>query len=250
MTAPLIRGLSKNSNFQFECFTPSGTRAKRLADEIGGEFVLTLEEVIKEKELIFLGFKPQNLDQVANQVRGKLSSDVMIFSILAGKTMKELEERLAAKRIVRLMPNTPVEMGAGVLPFCQQNVSTEQYQQLLSAFESLGEVIATDEKSLGLMTPHSGSGPAFLFELARIWQQKMIADGFNDKIAKDVVLKVFQGASLLMNQRADVSFEELRNQVTSKGGVTFAALEKLRENDWDRLFNEAIDSAHQRGREL
>ena len=114
----------------------------------------------------------------------------------------------------------------------------------------MGEVFEViSEEDLDFLTPINGSAPAYIFEIARIFEDIMQKKGFSQAFSQKLISQTFLGAGVLLNNSKD-SAEKLRNNVTSKGGVTEAALKALRENKLEEIFSEALDQARKRNEEL
>lgn len=202
-----------------------------------------------EPALVLLAVKPQMLPEVAAQAGGRLRGRA-VLSILAGTTTARLADALAA-RPVRLMPNTPAQVGRGITAICGGDGATEA--DLAAArrlFESVGRVIDLPEDLLDAFTAVAGSGPAYVFLLAEGLAAGAEAAGFDRQTALRLVRATISGAAALMEAEPETEPAELRARVTSKGGTTAAAVGVLEDRAVRDALRDAVLAARDRGREL
>lgn len=251
MARALIVPMAKEFNdIEFFTYTPSKLRAKSLASDIGGTFCEKLSDLPKS-DYYLIACKPQQLNELGVNLKKLLSSDAIILSVLAGVTLKGLKTNLGIEKVVRIMPNTPsiIQEGLAGITFDNSIIKKEK-DFILSLFSSTGKVVnLSDDNDIDIITPFSGSGPAYIFEFARILINKAVDMGISEVDAKKSIIQTFLGASKLMSD-SEFSPEELRNQVTSKNGVTFEALEEFKDNKLEEIFSKAIERAHNRAKEL
>lgn len=248
MTESIVEGLSSTARFNYFFFTPTKSKAKKLSDIYNGHFIEKIEDMPTDLDWYFLGFKPQNLESFQYQFQ----AHQRVVSMLAGTTIHTLSLKLKSNKILRIMPNTPVKISSGVILYFSNPgaFSMEDQAQLDIILNPLGSSFKMqNENDLDLITAFSGCGPALLFEIARIFSDKL------EHVIKDpldinkLITQTFLGTSKLMG-KSDLSFEELRNQVTSSKGVTFEALKVLESHNISNIFNEAFDAAISRVNEL
>ena len=251
MGSALARGIQSNfPEARFFLYTPTRVKAELLANEINGIVVEKLDEMPKDLDWYILGFKPQSLPEFSF----RFSKDAKILSVLAGVNLTKLSSKFNLKKIARLMPNTPssLGMGANLLYLDSQHFSEEESNDLLKLLESTGKIFLMGiESDLDKTTAFSGSGPALIFELARIFEAELIKMTDGKVPAKEIITQLFLGSAHLMNKNlASTSFEELRNQVTSKKGVTYEALQVLEKNQLQSTYASAFEAAYKRTLEL
>ncbi|MBI4398990.1 MAG: pyrroline-5-carboxylate reductase [Candidatus Omnitrophica bacterium] len=205
------------------------------------------KELVQKADILLLAVKPQNLSQTASALAPYFMVPPQLISILAGVPIRAIKKRLGQKAaVVRAMPNLAATVG-------QSCTAITGDKRLLSEartiFETCGIVLELPEEKFHAVTALSGSGPAyyfFLMELAMIEAKKY---GFSPKEARRLAVQTAKGAALLA-QSAQENPEELRKQVTSKGGTTEAALQVLFKRKFPQIFSMAIDAAVQRGKQL
>ncbi len=242
---PLIS--KKHPEISFFTYTPTLTKAVELAAKIDGTVCKSLEEM-DSGDYYFLACKPQQFESLAKELRPIIDPSSTVISVMAGVSTEKISELLTIKKITRVMPNTPASIGIGVHGvFATNNCNSKMIQKWLS---STGKVFTFDnEEQINKITPFSGSGPAYIFELAIILSEKMIEYGFSPEDSRLIIAQTFVGASQMLVSRNESS-KQLRENVTSKKGVTEKALSILEENKLKEIFFQAIDGAYERSLEL
>lgn len=235
----------KNPNIDLYFFTPSKDKAKKLANKTQGHFVEHIVDMPKDLDWYVLAFKPQSLGEFFYE----FSPDAKVLSVLAGTSIETLTKKIKTNRIIRLMPNTPSKIGAGANLYFSYFLYPEM-QELLSSLGAL--YIMKDEGELDVITSFSGSGPALIFEYARLFEKHLISMSGGNKLSREIIAETFLGSAKLMSEaiKNGESFESLRDQVTSKKGVTFEALSILEKNKLDQIMGGAFLAAHKRTLEL
>ena len=203
--------------------------------------------------LVLLGIKPQIMDDVLARIGPKLDRDSLIFSIVAGKTIKAGELLLPPNTaFVRAMPNTPVLEQAGMtVMVANAHVSTLQKKLLEHLIGVTGETAWLDDEVLmDSVTAISGSGPAYLFHLAECLSEAGEKEGLSSDFALRLARQTIFGAGVLLNASDELP-AVLRENVTSKGGTTAAGLSVLMDDDRLRaLIAATVCAARQRSKEL
>lgn len=203
--------------------------------------------------VIVLAIKPQVLDGAMPRIVRFVGRDTLVISIMAGKTLAALEAGLpAGTAIVRAMPNTPAAIGRGAtVGVPNAAVSDEQRrlaQDLLAASGSVDWI--EDETLMDAVTAVSGSGPAYVFLLVESLAKAGISAGLPEELAYALARRTVTGAGELLHQ-SDQPASQLRQNVTSPGGTTAAALSVLMSsNGLDGLMRDAVAAATERSRQL
>ena len=205
-------------------------------------------------DVLVLAIKPQMLDAAAGDLAAHLASDTLVLSIMAGKTIADIEGRLpGAGGIVRSMPNTPAAVGRGVTgAVASPGVSPTQREAADALLSAVGSVVWLDSEALiDAVTAVSGSGPAYVFLLAEALAQAGEKAGLPPEIAMRLARATVEGAGELMHVEHATSPAQLRVNVTSPGGTTAAALEVLMGADGlEQLMTRAVAAAKRRAEEL
>jgi pyrroline-5-carboxylate reductase len=253
MAAAMIEGLIAKGPFasnRVSCMGGSGSTAKALSERTGIRLATSLDELVARAATLVVAFKPQHLAS-ADPRLAQLTEGRLVVSVLAGKTLEALSRTFPkARNVVRSMPNTPGQIGAGITGWCSSKpLSTEDRARLEQLFGALGRAIEMPEAQIDGFTAICGSGPAYVFEFAAALRDAAVAEGFDPATAMTLATETLLGASRLLAARK-LDPETLRNQVTSPNGVTAAGLRRLSERDFRGMIRETVLAAKARSREL
>ena len=209
-------------------------------------------QTLGQAAAVVVAVKPQIAGQVMSALTPIIAASTVVVSIMAGKTLQFLAATLSAPcALVRAMPNTPAAIGRGITVAVPMNASAAQRDlahRLLAATGSV-EWIA-EEALMDAVTAVSGSGPAYVFLLAEALAQAGAAAGLPAALAQRLARETVAGAGELLH-RSDLDAATLRQNVTSPGGTTAAALEVLMADDGlAALMQRAVAAATRRSREL
>jgi pyrroline-5-carboxylate reductase len=204
--------------------------------------------------VLVLGIKPQGLEEAAPQVNALLGPQTVVVSILAGKTIDNLRSRMpAATAIVRTIPNLPASIGRGATGAASSPEVTEAQRLMTDALLRSNGVVewVASEDLIDAVTGLSGSGPAYVFHLVECLAEAGAAAGLPADLAQRLARATVAGAGELLHQ-SDLPPETLRQNVTSPGGTTAAALQVLmaEPNSLKALMREAVAAAKHRAEEL
>jgi pyrroline-5-carboxylate reductase len=206
-----------------------------------------------ETSAIVIAVKPQTAPDAVPQLSPYVGRTTLLLSIMAGRTIGFLEKSLpAGSAIVRAMPNTPAAIGRGIsVAVANAKVSVRQRKLATDLLAAIGKVEwASDEMQMDAVTALSGSGPAYVFLLAEAMTKAGIAAGLPADLAARLARETIAGSGELLH-RSELDAATLRQNVTSPGGTTAAALEVLMgPGGFDELLIRAIAAAKKRGREL
>jgi pyrroline-5-carboxylate reductase len=206
-----------------------------------------------EARILVTAVKPQVIDAVLPALRHLVGRRTVILSIAAGTTIATLESGLGAAAIVRAMPNTPGQIGRGVsVAVANNQVDPESRALITTLLEAMGKVAWVDRESLlDAVTAVSGSGPAYVFLLVEYLADAGVASGLPPDLAALLARETVAGAGELLHQ-SDTSPDVLRQNVTSPGGTTDAALKVLTatRGGLKRLLERAVEAARKRSEEL
>jgi pyrroline-5-carboxylate reductase len=205
-------------------------------------------------EMLVLAVKPQSLDQVAPQIAALAGERTLVLSIIAGKTIANLLARLPqARAVVRAMPNTPAAIGHGVSgAFANANVNADQQRWCERLLGAVGAVFWVEEEdAIDAVTAISGSGPAYVFALTEALAAAAEKLGLPADLSMSLARGTVEGAAELMRRESETSPETLRQNVTSPGGTTAAALAILQGSEGlNDLMARATAAARARAAEM
>src|SRR5271170_5900280 len=230
---------------------PSPERRNLLATKLGVKTIENSAEVAAQSTAISLAVKPQKIEEALGQIKPHISNEQFLISIVAAISTGFIQQHLApGTRVVRVMPNTPMLVGAGASAISRgQHAMDSDVEFTWKLFTAGGKAIKVDESLLDAVTSLSGCGPAYVFYLAEAMSaaaQKMglpVADA--DLLARQTIV----GAGRILEQTTD-SPGELRHKVTSPGGYTEAALRHMQTEEFFDLIAGAMKAAANRGHEL
>ncbi len=229
----------------------SAARLNHLEREFGVRTTGSNLEAIARAEIVVLAVKPQNLDEVLTELKGKLKPSQLVLSIVAGAGIDILRHRLGHDAVVRAMPNTPAQIGRGVTVWtATSQVSEKQRTQAAAVLGTMGrEIYVVDEGYLDMATAVSGSGPAYLFLFMEALTSAAVDIGLPLDTARELVLEMVIGSAELA-RKSGGDLAGLRKMVTSPGGTTAAALDVLERGRFAGLLKNAVAAAYDKAREL
>jgi pyrroline-5-carboxylate reductase len=208
-------------------------------------------EAVPDKDVVILAVKPQSLTEVMAGLKGKLASNQLVLSIIAGASIKTISGGLGHKAVARAMPNTPAQIGEGMsLWTATTDVTEEQRQSAKAILGAMGkELYVGDESYLDMATAVSGSGPAYFFLMVEVLIEAAVEIGLPRDTAKELVLQTMLGSAKFIKASGEAP-AELRKKVTSPGGTTTAALAEFEKGAFGELVRRAVRAAYERAREL
>jgi pyrroline-5-carboxylate reductase len=253
MASAIVRGLLEKKHYtpeEIACTCGDDPTGPALAKQTGILYFPDITAAIEEAEAVVLACKPQQFNGLDSTLVAA-TRDTLVLSILAGIPLPRLCDKFSeARNIVRTMPNTPGQIGAGVTAYAPlKELSHGDLNIVTHTLSSLGNYHRVEEADLDAVTAVSGSGPAYVFEFAAAMREAGTAAGLNPELAKALAYDTLLGAAKLLNQ-SDASAEELRIAVTSPGGTTAAALQVFEEGKLRALVHRAIFAAKARSVEL
>jgi pyrroline-5-carboxylate reductase len=200
-----------------------------------------------------IAVKPQVAPEVLPTLAPYLGPDTVVVSIMAGRTLGFLQQALGKPAaLVRAMPNTPASIGRGITVAVAQDTVSQRQRDLVHALLSATGAVewVTDESLIDAVTAVSGSGPAYVFLLAEALARAGVAAGLPPALADTLARATVAGSGELLH-RSPLDPATLRQNVTSPGGTTAAALEVLMASDGlPALMTKAVAAATKRSREL
>ncbi len=252
MASAIVTGILRN-----KCYTPDEVACTGGNDDTAtilskktGISVFDSEKIPELTSILILACKPQQLEQLSDTLATQ-SEGKIIISILAGTNLEKLKIKYPnAKVIVRSMPNTPGQIGKGITAYVPSEPLSSNDQKIVeNILGSLGKTLSVPEEKMDQVTALSGSGPAYIFEFTAGLIESGIKLGLSQDEAELLAKETVYGAACLMNQSLDKP-DELRNQVTSPGGTTEAALGVFKKEGLRTIICEALTAANNRSIEL
>ena len=256
MARAIIGGL-KNNDFDMSAITVIDPDVKK-CEQLVAEFNVQVSDsyvennnINKRSHVIVLAVKPQQMREVCEQLSKKISSQ-LIISIAAGIRTTDISRWLGNyPSVVRVMPNTPAQIQAGVSAlFAMPNVNQLQQDRASTILGAVGTTLwLDDEAKMDAVTAISGSGPAYVFYLIEALQDAAINLGMTAEESSMLAVQTFAGASLLASQ-SSADIKTLRAQVTSRGGTTEQGILALETANIKKIILAAAQAAADKSKSL
>lgn len=229
---------------------PSGDRREFLSQKYGVGVTSDNREVAAATEVVLLAVKPQIFDWVADDLEGLLKPGTIIISILAGVTLFKLERAFRESPVIRVMPNTPATVGAGVSALAAgSSVEPAQTKRATEILAAVGDVVQVPEYLMDAVTGLSGSGPGYVAIMIEALTDGGVAAGLPRAIASKLALDTVWGTAQLLRE-SQLHPAELKDRVTSPGGTTIAGIAELEAAGFRSALIKAVKAAGDRSREL
>ena len=230
---------------------PVESRRTYLSREHGVATTADNGEASRHGDLVIFSVKPQNLPEVTAGLRGTLTKEQAALSIIAGARVDTIASGLDHQAVVRVMPNTPAQIGAGMsLWLAAPEVDGRFRDATRSILQTLGEEMeVTEEKYLDMATALSASGPAYVFMFLESLIDAGVYMGMPRDMSRTLALQTVLGSTLLTKEFGKHP-AELRDMVTSPGGTTAEALKVLEERAFRATVLDAIAAAYDKAKRL
>jgi pyrroline-5-carboxylate reductase len=255
MAESMIAGLLRKKMVAPEQIAASHPRANRRAElnekykiqiyESNAEAVERSRE--SENSTVALCVKPQRLNGVLQELKGSVAPNQVVLSIIAGAKIETLSEALSNEKIVRAMPNTPSQIGAGITAWtCTESVGEVERARIKALLTALGkELYVETENMIDMATSLSATGPTYIFMVMEALTDAGVHLGFSREMAKELVQETMLG-SVLFAIESHKHPAELRNMVTSPGGTSADAIYQMEKGGLRTVLSKAVYAAYQR----
>ena len=231
----------------YDVYAPS---LKAAADLTGGEAFTDLESCVKDADYVLMAVKPVNFDDALREVSAFLKPGAVVLSIAAAVTTERIAGIIGADRpYVRIMPNTPAQVGAGVSAVCPVNLSDEQVETVRALLGTCGEVIICDEKTLDNIGCVSGTGPAYVMLFIEAMADAAVALGIKRDDALKIAAATVMGSGKLCLETGEHP-AILKDKVCSPGGTTIAGVKALEECGLRNSVIKAVDAAAEKTKQM
>jgi len=230
---------------------PRRQRRDTLGERHGIKAVTANADALDAAQIVVLAVKPQVLTRVMRELRGRLTSEQVVLSIVAGATIRTLVDGLQHAAVVRAMPNTPAQIRRGISVWTASDACTTAQRDLARAvLRALGdERHVADETFVAMATALSGTGPTYLFAVMEALIDAGVHMGFPRELAHDLVAETLVGSAEYA-KASEMHPAQLRNAVTSPGGTSAAAIYELEKGRIRTVFSDAVWAAYRRTLEL
>ena len=230
---------------------PRQERGKELQQHYDVKVTDDNRRAAQASKIIVFSVKPQDLRMVTIELSGLLRPDQLVISIVAGARIDTIRDGLRHDRVVRVMPNTPAQIGEGISVWtATPAVDQNQLDQARTILQALGkEIYMKEEKFLDMATAVSGTGPTYVFLVMEAMIDAAVHLGFPRHVAYELVTETIKG-SILFAMKSGRHPSELRNMVTSPGGTSAEALYQLEKGSLRTVLSKAIWAAYERSKSL
>lgn len=247
-----LKGSEKQNMENILVAEKSQSRLDYLQKKYGVRCTTDVKEAVKGAEITMLCVKPQNIEDVAEEIReGGNELPGILLSIVAGYPIATLQELFGNKSVIRTMPNTPASVMQGMTVWhATKGCDPEVVKKAQVVLECIGQTAqVTEERYLDMATAVSGSGPAYVFLVMESMIEAAVHVGFPRKMATQLVVQTIKGSAIFA-ENAELPVETLRHNVTSPGGTTASALYALERGGFRTVVADAIWAAYRRSLEL
>ncbi len=255
MAESMIAGLLRKNLVKSEQIAASHPRANRRMDLTAKYGIRVFERNAEAAEnnresknsIVALCVKPQRLDNVLLELKDSVAPNQLVLSIVAGAKIETLSEALSNEKIVRAMPNTPSQIGAGITAWtCTRGVSDAERAQIKALLTALGkELYVETENMIDMATSLSATGPTYVFMVMEALTDAGVHLGFSREMSKELVQETMLG-SVLFAMESHKHPAELRNMVTSPGGTSADAIYQMEKGGLRTVLSKAVYAAYQR----
>lgn len=250
MGGALARALSKTTkDIMLSDYLPE--KAEELADELGCSFG-TNEDIAKKCDRIFLGVKPQVMRETLAEISDILKQKKpLLITMAAGLKIDTILDYVGETLpVIRIMPNTPVSVGEGMILYCKNSyISDENLQSFVGDMQYSGTLDLIDEELIDAGCSVSGCGPAFMFMFIDALAKAGVSCGLTrNQAIKYAATTMLGSAKLLLS--SDKTPDELKQAVCSKGGSTIMGVNTFEDGGLYELTKNAVNASFERNKEL
>lgn len=253
MTSAIINGMCSKSNKYRELYIHSTSKIN--INMLSNSSIRLLEcnrnsEVIERSKYIFLAVRPDDYDDVLNEIKDAINEEKIIITMAAGYEISQVKKIIGNGKVVRTMPNTPALAGAGYTIACFDDlVTTTEKNDIIEILNTFSEVQEVSEKIIDAYSAISGSGPAYVFMLIEAMADAAVMMGIPRKEAYRAVEYTLYGSSKLALD-SNIHPGELKDMVCSPGGTTIEGVRTLEERGFRSSIIECVLNTYKKNLDL
>ncbi|MCI5530163.1 MAG: pyrroline-5-carboxylate reductase [Blautia sp.] len=254
MGSAMIGGILKKGVFAKEeiivsNLTEEGSRRSR--EKLGVVTTMDNCEVVKNARIVILAVKPQFYEEVIREVKAFLTPEHIVIGIAPGKTLGWLEEKCEQPlKVVRLMPNTPAQVGEGMTGVCiNERVTEEDLQEVLTITNSFGRTEVVPERLMDAVGAVSGCSPAYVFMFIEAMADAAVAQGMPRKQAYQFATQAVLGSAKMVLETG-MHPGELKDMVCSPAGTTIEGVRTLEKQGFRSAVFEALQACSDKGKRM
>ncbi len=245
MGESLVKGFLKADSFVkenvvvYDCFPE---KMAGLVKDYGVQGASSSEELVAQCDVVFLAVKPQDLGELLDDISKKATDDKIFVSIIAGASIHFMRVKLGKNtKVIRLMPNTPCTIGAGVIGMAHNHrIEQEDIELVLELLQHTGTVVKVKEEHMDAVTGLSGSGPAYVFLMIQSLASGGVKQGLSREQSLILAARTVEGAAKMVletGQHPDV----LKDMVSSPAGTAIHGLQFLEDAGVRGAFMQAVE---------
>ncbi len=230
---------------------PAEARRQQMTQHYGIGATSDNGEASRQSDMVVLAIKPQNLKEVLAELRTSVRREQVVLSIVAGARMETIVSGLDHESVIRVMPNTPAQIGAGMTLWLAAPTVNQAFRETTrSILRTLGEELeVAEEKYLDMATALSAGGPAYVFLFLESLIDAGVYMGMPRDMARTLAMQTVLGSTRLAHESGKHP-AELRDMVTSPGGTTAEALKVLEDGRFRAMVINAVVAAYEKSKRL
>ncbi len=252
MATAIIGGLLKSGvvdGNHIKVYDIMQEKLKKMSDDMGVTACGSAAEAA-DADITVLAVKPQNYAEVLESIKDAVTDDKVIVTIAAGISTDYIAKAIGHDcPMVRVMPNTPLLLGVGATALCRHNISDDNFEFIYNMFANSGTVAVLDEAQMNSVIAVNGSSPAYIYLFAKAMIDYAVKEGIDEQAASKLVCASLKGSAEMIERSGDTP-DTLIKKVSSPGGTTLKALEKLEQRNFYDTIIEAMDACTKRAEEL
>ena len=248
MATAIIKGIiARNGNADNINVFDVSEEKQNLMKELGAAVCGSCADVTAKSDIIVLAVKPQHYAEAIASLKDAATAEKTFVSIAAGISISYVQNALGkACPVVRVMPNTPLLLGKGASALCpSDNISEEDKQIVEELFAGSGVCEYITEEHMNEIISVNGSSPAYIYLFAKAMADYAESCGIDYDKAMNLICATLEGSAAMLRESGD-SADVLIEKVSSKGGTTIAALNKLREHGFTEAIRDAMQACTDR----
>lgn len=245
-----IKLYTVSPSIKLYAYDPDNEKLNRLM-EINVTPCKNEREIMEKCKYIFLAVKPQQLDEILNNIRDYITEETVLVSICAGISGEYIKAKTVPNvKVVLVMPNTPLLLGEGASAIaCAEPTSADEFKLICDIFLSCGKISVINKDKMKEIIAINGSSPAFIYLYAKAFIDYAVSVGIDKDVAQNLFSQTLIGSAKMITDSGN-TIEELITMVSSKGGTTIEGLEKLREGNLEGIVRNACEACTKRAYEL
>ena len=255
MATAILTGIAKAGALdKKDVYVSNRSKAKldRIAKDFSFETSTDNKVVLKkEKDVVFLCVKPQIFDEIKDDLKKHVGKEQLIVSIMAGKSIDYIKKALGVKKVVRVMPNTPCLVGAGISSFTpsEEAKKDKNLAKVHEILESIGEVLDVEEKYVNAVTQVAGASPAWIFMMIEALADGGVMCGLPRDMAYRLAKASVYGSGKLAIEKGSHP-GVLKDMVTSPAGTTIEGVKVLEDKGFRGALIDAVVAAYEKTKKL